>query len=288
MLAFINRQRDDMFAYPIQLCYRQLFGEHGYALPAAGLAESVKILQREQLRTWSHKHFNPANMLVTAVGDFEAERLRDLIENKLRLSDQEPHRFGKQASPPYPDAAGRQVESRDKKQTAIALAYPGPDYRDPDYYNLLVLQNIVSGLGGRFFEELRGRQNLAYNVTAYLVSRAAGGAFVSYIATSPENETRALQGLQHELDALKITPVSDIELQAAIHYTIGTHRIGLETYRARVQQLAHDELLGRSAENAEQFEQQVRMVTPESILAAVHKYFDNNRSVLGMIRGNHL
>ena len=52
-----------------------------------------------------------------------------------------------------------------------------------------MLAGVASGLGGRFFEELRDKQSLCYTVHASASERRAAGTFLTYVATSPENVT---------------------------------------------------------------------------------------------------
>ena len=143
----------------------------------------------------------------------------------------------------------------------------------------------VIRVGGRFFEELRSRQSLAYQVSTFLVSRFYGGAFLAYIATSPENEEQAKNGLLKEFEKLITDPISEQELKQSIQYTAGTHQIGLETYRAQMVQFAHNELLGKGFEEVERFKKKIEKVTAENILEVSRKYFDLNRYAVGMIRG---
>ena len=51
-----------------------------------------------------------------------------------------------------------------RQQTALVYGFPGVKRSAPDRYALVVLENIVSGLGGRFFDAIREKQGLAYTV----------------------------------------------------------------------------------------------------------------------------
>jgi len=56
------------------------------------------------------------------------------------------------------------MERRDKAQTALAMAFPGPPAAADDRFALYGLAALLSGLAGRLFEELRERRALAYTV----------------------------------------------------------------------------------------------------------------------------
>jgi zinc protease len=87
------------------------------------------------------------------------------------------------------------TEQREKAQTALALAFEGPSRNDERRFAAQLIASIASGLGGRFFDELRDRQSLAYPVHAYTSERQLAAMFLAYIATSPEKEETARNGL---------------------------------------------------------------------------------------------
>ncbi|MFQ6115513.1 MAG: M16 family metallopeptidase, partial [bacterium] len=284
-LARILKQKDDMVRYPIELLYSALFKNHPYGLPALGNHESIETLAPEDLYTWHRQHFTPKNMTAVFVGDVETDSLKDLVENSFDELESLPNRHCNNLNPIELSEVEVKFEQRDKEQTALALGFSGPKITENDYYPLTVLQNVISGLGGRFFEELRGRQTLAYDVTAFLVSQALGGAFLSYIATSPENEDSAKNGLLREFEKLTKEPITEKELKQAIRYTTGTYQIGLETYRAQMFLYARNEILGKGIEEVADFSQKVEKVTREEIFEASRKYFNLNRYAMGIVRG---
>ena len=58
----------------------------------------------------------------------------------------------------------QRVEQREKAQTALALMFAGPSRRDDARFATAMIAGVASGLGGRFFDELRDKQSLGYTV----------------------------------------------------------------------------------------------------------------------------
>ncbi|MFQ5649987.1 MAG: M16 family metallopeptidase [bacterium] len=329
-LAHLQRLRDDMFRYPVQLFCSAIFPGHAYGLPVLGTPESVVSFSREDLQSWHFDHFCADKLTIVVVGDVETERLKDRVAagfSKLpgtrsharpgapsraeiaagaTPSDKPDRSPVARAHPSFspPGESGSKdapvgtpvepdkiqtiesrIEAREKKQTALVLGFPGPKCTEEEYFALRIVQNVVSGLGGRFFEELRGRQSLAYTVSAYLVARQLGGTFFSYIATSPEKERTARDALLREFEKLTREPVSDDELGRAIQFTVGTHQIGLETCAAQMTQYAHSECQGKGFEAVDQLPERLRQVDSEMILEAVRRYFDTHCYAEGVVRG---
>jgi zinc protease len=178
-----------------------------------------------------------------------------------------------------------EAEHRAKAQTALALGFPGPARNDDDLFAFDVLSNILSGLGGRLFEELRSRRSLAYTVTASPVARWRGGAFVSYIATAPEREEEARRGVLEEFERIATESVTADELERAQEYTVGAWKIRGQTNGAQLGDLAYALLLGPGLVELREFEERIRAVTPVAIRDTFARYFDPNRLVEGIVRG---
>jgi zinc protease len=177
------------------------------------------------------------------------------------------------------------AEQREKAQTALALAFAGPSRDDDRRYVAALVAGIASGLGGRFFDELRDRQSLAYTVHASGAERMHAGIFMAYIATSPEKEERARAGLLHEFARLRDTPVAPDELQRAQTYAIGTHAIRQESGGAQLGDMIDAWLLGRGLAELDEHDARVRAVTVEDVQAFAREFFVEDRRVEGIVRG---
>lgn len=281
----IKKLKDDTFRYPLQLFYAALFQSHPYGLPVLGTADSISPLTSEGLKNWHSNFFRPDGLLFVAVGDLEMQKYIDDAETLIeKLSKSEKTNFNHKPVSPI-QTSTQFIETQKKEQTALILGFDGPDFNDQDYYPLKVMQNIVSGLGGRFFEELRSKQSLAYTVSTFTISRMLGGAILSYIATSPDKESVARNGLINEYKKMTQEPVSKKELDDAIKYTVGTYHISLETLRAQMSVFAHYQLLGKGLEGIDDFPQKIQKVTQDDIWAACKKYFDMEKLVEVMVRG---
>ena len=147
-----------------------------------------------------------------------------------------------------------------------------------------MLSGVASGLGGRFFEELRDRQSLAYTVMARPYGRAAGGTFAAYIATSPDKEDRAREGLLREFARLHDEEVSDGELERARQYAIGAWQIRQSSGAAVLSDLA-DVYLWGALEDLARYPRDLAAVTPASMRAAAERWFDPARRFEGIVRG---
>ena len=285
LLAEIQKNKDSMRDFPIDLFYRSIFPHHPYGLNSLGEPKALNRLTRGEVVDWYDRFFVANNMLIVAVGDFDSERLREELNKKF--SD-----FKKGEIPTTEiidvkreDEGSILVEDRAKAQTAQALGFITCSYQDDDLYPLKVLQAMASGSGGRFFTELREKRSLAYTVYGYNDSWAKAGIFYAYIATSPEKEEEAKEGLVNEFSKFKIALVDDDELETAKRYIAGMYQIYLQSNSALVKQYAKAQLLGRGIEEVEEYPQKIKQVSKEQIREVANKYFDTKSLTVGVIRG---
>src|SRR5690606_31185315 len=237
-LADLEQVRDDMYRYPFRLFLEAAFEGHPYGFSLAATEGALRAVTADELRVWHAREVLEGGPWLIAVGDVgEPDEAAAAIAAELvTLPVARPAPLPER--PPWPVAARARTESRSKAQTAMVLAFPGPDRNDPDLHAAEVLSNVLSGLGGRFFEELRGRRSLAYTVSAAPLARPLGGAFVSYIATAPEREEEARSGLLEGFAQLREEPVTADELVRAQRYTVGAWQIRGQTNAAQLGDLA--------------------------------------------------
>jgi zinc protease len=282
MLSDLQQAHDDMYRYPMRLCMQEAFAGHPYGTRLEDMERGVTRLASEQLGLWRDKCLR-AEPWVFVVGDVDTDATLREIERRIPA-----------ASVPAPDAVsvaqwqgrGQQnVELREKAQSALAIAFPGPGRNDDDVHAIQVLSNAVGGLGGRFFEELRSKRSLAYSVALMPVARVLGGMFVGYIATSPEREAEARAGLLEQFELLKQEPLPDEEVARAIRYTVGTWQIRYQTNAAQLNDLLQAHLLGNGMREITEFEDRIRAVTPQRILEVAQRYIKPELAVEGVIRG---
>jgi zinc protease len=282
-LAEIDAQRDDMQARPIRLAFDTAWAGHPYGRSVLGTAASVGALTREALHAWHQARVMNGGIALAIAGDVDPARVAAQLAGafaSIRHAAATPY-----VRAPWASSASERAESRDKAQTALVLAYPGPARRDADRFPAGLLGVIASGLGGRFFDELRDKRSLAYTVSASPRERLLGGAFVSYIATGPEREQEANDALLAEFARLRREPVTDAELARARAYALGTHAMRQQSGAAVLADTVDAWMMGEGLEELDQWASRIRAVTPADIHALANTWFDDARLVRGIVRG---
>jgi zinc protease len=281
-LSDLATLHDDMYRYPMRLAVQSAFAGHPYGVPSLGTETSLRVHTRDDLERWHRSQVLKAASVIAIVGDGDPDELAATLARHFReLRFDEPRPL---PSPSWPARVVEAAEQREKAQTALVMTWPSPVRTDVARFDVAMLAGVASGLGGRLFEELRDKQSLCYTVSAFSSERRAAGTFNVYIATSPEKETVAREGLLLELEKLREELVTDEELRRAQTYAIGTHAIRQQSAGAVLGELVEAWMFG-SLHELEEYEARVRAVTASGIRDTARRYFDPNRRVEGIVRG---
>ena len=223
-----------------------------------------------------------ASPVIALVGDGDPDALAEMAAREFaELGRADPPQL---VTPAWPAGVTISAEQREKAQTAMGLLFPGPSRSDRDRFAASMIASVASGLGGRFFDELRDKQSLCYTVTAFSSARRAAGTFGAYIATSPEKESAARDGLLREFQRFHDEPVSADELERAQTYAIGVHAIQQQSGSSVLGEVVDVWLFGELSD-LETFERNIRAVTAKRMQQLAQRYFDPDRRVEGIVRG---
>ncbi|CAN5647181.1 hypothetical protein BH23GEM10_BH23GEM10_10090 [soil metagenome] len=285
VLSGLDQLRDDMHRYPVRLALSQAFAGHAYGFDVGVVERAVRQVDATALGAWHRERVLSGAPTVFVVGDIAdpdaaAATIAGMLDGRL----QEPV-TAEPRVPVWPAAGSARIEQRDRAQTALALAFPGPTRNDDDVYALQLLSAAISGLGGRLFEELRSRRSLAYAVSAAPMARWLTGAFLAYIGAAPDREEEARTELLRELARTAEEPLADDELERARRYLIGSWQISQQTHARQLSDLAHALLLGTGLDELRGFEERVRAVTAADVQAAAARWLRPERMVEGIVRG---
>ena len=286
LLTDIAKLRDNNVLYPQLLFFQALYGGHPYGMPPYGSRETVARLAAQDIVRWHERFVKRGVPLIAIAGDTEGSAFAARFANQLSSSDASFVNLKKALPVTRIEGPSAKVETRDRKQTASVIGFLGPPADSPSNDSLVVIQNLASGLSGRFFEEVREKQSLAYTVTATQTKRVLDGAFSAYVATSPENEQSALDCLKQEFKRLIATPVPDEELARAKNYSVGIYRIRLQQRAEQVTEFAQSSIFGKSLDEIKRHTQDLLDVDQNSIRETAAKYFDLDRFALGVVRAS--
>jgi predicted Zn-dependent peptidase len=188
ILEELSQTQDDPIKYAASTVYQNLFKNHPYQKPIPGKKEIIEALTVEQVEKFYRKFFIPSNCVLAVVGDFEIEEMEKKTKDifgDLKKEEISPPKYEKV------HALKKTVEitqEMDVNQAYLVIGKFGPDYNNKDQYAIHLLTEILGrGINPMLNYPLRGRRNLAHNVSMGYSAYKYGGAILIYITLEPKN-----------------------------------------------------------------------------------------------------
>jgi zinc protease len=285
-LARIQQLRESNLAYPVSLFMQTLFGEHAYAQPSIGTEAALKAITKEDLQTWFKTNQRALVPSIIIAGDTNGTGLVAPLADILTNEDLHEREIASLPAPALKAETKETVQNVPRQQTAMVYGFPGATRSGNDRYALIVLENIVSGLGGRFFDAIREKLGLAYTVRTRNNFFSKGGSVYTYVAFSPENETQVRESLEKEMDRLRKEGVTAAEVKNSIAYSLGAHELGLQTRVGTVLEYALAIYGGAGVQEVGNYSRFIRNVTPDQVKKAAETYLDPRLLRVAILRGS--
>lgn len=263
-----KQERDDPDAYVSDLADSVAFAGHPYSVSPTGNATSLAQITPAMLRNYQRTQFVKSRMLIVVVGDVTRAHLESLIHSTLgRL----PAGSYKWTLPePIPITPTSAVLVQRELPTNYILGYvAGPLASSPDYAALRVAATVLTG---QMFAEIRGRQNLTYDVHAPFLERAASASGLYVTTVSPDTTLKLMKSFIVQLQNETVTSdgLQRLELQFITQYFLDN-----ETNASQADFLARSQLYQGDYRHAMTFVEDLRSVTPAAVQAAARKYMKN-------------
>lgn len=254
--------------------YRSLYGEHPYATPELGDAESVAGFTPEDLRAFYTQHYVARNALVAIVGAVsrgEAERLAETVVGRLPAGEPAPPLPAVRTSSPR--AAETVSIAHPSAQTHLLVGQMGVRRGDPDYFPLLVGNHILggSGFGSRVLTEVREARGLAYSAYSSFVPLAVEGPFVMGLQTATAQAEQAHEVLLQTLREFVAKGPSAEELADAKRHLSGGFPLRIASNSSILGYLAVIGFYDLPLDYLQQFVPNVEAVTVEDIRRAFQR-----------------
>lgn len=270
ILQEIRRRDDEPMSRIFELVRANFYHGTALARPLLGTAESVRSLQRYDLRQFWKERYQPNNMLFAIAGKFDWEHVVKRVEE----------RFGSWEGSASPSPAQRpapsqrvSLELQEGKQEHLALMVPFANYTDPDYYSALVLSEVLGGnMASRLFVEVREKRGLVYSVSAGQTSNKQIGALRIYAGTKPDQAHECLEVIMNELRKLEKEGITADELQRAKIQLKSENVMRGEGSGARMGAIARSWWFERKVHPIQEVKEAIDAVTQESVLELLHTH----------------
>ncbi len=275
-LLHIEAQGDDNFGVIYDQLLLTLYGDSGYGNPAQGTLASMESLTLAEIESFHARHYVPENMVVTVVGNINAELMAARLGTVLGTLEASglPVEHGARSIELDQPVAVTTTEE-DANLAWLVMGFPGPAISHEDYAAMKVLNSIVgSGASSRVFSIIRDQQGLAYSAGSFFPSRAGNSHLAVYAIVLPEYSETVVEDILAVLHDIRDNGVTEDELALAIQRELGDFLLGHETAEERAFDLGWYEMLGAGHAVDIDYPSRVRAVTAEDVQRVASEYLD--------------
>jgi predicted Zn-dependent peptidase len=249
----------------------------------AGSEESVGRVDRAAMLDYLHRHYVPANLVISVAGNVPHAEVVRL--SQAAFGDLAPGEASQLSRASFAQTTPRAgLLSRPDKQANLVLTMPGLSYHDERRYVQRTLDVILGeGMSSRLFIEIRERRGLAYSVGSYFNQLADTGNGAIYAGVDPGKTREAVAAIVEELRKLRDVTVPDDELARSKELRKGRMMMGLEDSYAMASWLGSSELLYGFVPTPEEVAERIDAVTAADVQALAAELFTPARYGLALV-----
>lgn len=263
---------------------REVYGpEHPYGVsPEPGTIEAIT---REDLVRFHAERFGPENALLVVSGVVDPDEVEALARRHFGDWDVGEAPAVDLPRPPEVERTRISMVHRPASvQSNIRIGHLGIRPDNPDYFPLLVLNNIVGGgTDARLFQILREEKGWTYGAYSRLTRPADIGYYVAQAEVRTEVTDSALVEMLRQLDRVREEPVPETEFEAAKSYLAGSFPLRIETAGQIAGQVAQTRLLGLPVEYLTEYRERILAVTPEDVRRVAREYIHPDRAAIVIV-----
>ncbi|AMV36322.1 M16 family metallopeptidase [Planctomyces sp. SH-PL62] len=255
---------------------RLIYGDHPLGRDYRGGLRELRRLTRDDVVAHHRRHFSPENAFLVVVGEFDAARLKRLVEAHFGDWEQ-----GGAAPPTWP-ALGEVGPPRSRRiscpgeQVHIVMGHRGISRHDADFDALLILDHILGsgpGFSDRLGRIVRDEMGLVYSIGGGATDSAdvLPGVFRIYAGTRPEEADRVVAAVSEQIRAMHDGDFSDDEVIRVQRYLTGASLFELQTVEQRAERLVDLERLGLPLDEPRTWPARIAAVTPARVRDAARR-----------------
>lgn len=261
-----------------------VFGDHPYSV-VAPTPESIDKIARQDLEDFKNTHYLPNESVLIVVGDFDQAKMKGLIESKFGSWKAGTMPATTMSKPPAQQ--GKKIYLVDRPgsvQSSIKLGNVAINKKDPDYFPMMVANQILGGgAQARLFVNIREQKGYTYGAYSSVGARKQPGPFAAEGEVRTEVTSPSLQEFLYELDRLRNVKATEKELKDAKSYLAGSFQLGLETQAGLAQRLLEVSLHDLPPDYLESYSNKIMAVSLDDIRKAARKHIDLNNIVITVV-----
>jgi len=258
------------------------FKDHPLGKPIIGTKDTVRSFDRRMIQDYYRRYYSPSNILITAAGNLNHERLVELARQHFEDLPKNGTIAPDVAPAPHARLVFRNKTSLE--QTHLYMGVPAYPYSHELRFACYALNTLLGGgMSSRLFQNIREKQGLAYAVYSELAMYHDTGCMAIYAGTAVETAGQVIQSIVKELREVKENLVPAEELRRTKDNLKGSFMLGLESTSSRMTNLARQELHFKRFFTLDEMIEKIEAVTAEQIREIAREFFQPKNITLAVL-----
>lgn len=261
-----------------------IFGEHPYGA-LAPKPDVINSISQSDLKKFHEANYLPNDSLLIVLGDFDDKKMEELVKSSFG-SWAKGERKNK-ALPAMPQQNERRVylvDRPDSAQTAVVIGNLGIKKKDPDYFAVKVMNQILGGsANSRLFLNIREKKGFTYGAYSSINARIYPDAFSAGASVRTEVTEPAIKEFLLELERIGNSSVTNVELDDAKKYLTGQFQLGLETQSGLAQRLLEVGLYDMDDKYLESYTDKYMAVTADDVQRVAKRVIQTKDLVIAVV-----
>lgn len=261
------RMNDDQISRVADVAmWKLLFSRHPYGVPVIGHRTLFEKVTREDLLGYHRKHYVPNNMVLTVVGNVDADAIEAAVQKTFGAAVR--GILKPEARPIEPPQPSPRLETiyKPSQHARLVIAFQGVALSDPDAAALSVVAAILGqGDSSRLNQRLKETEQSVLQIESFSAALKDPGLFTIRSLLLPAKIDAARASILDEIQALSKKPVSQAELDRVKNLVLAEFYQGLETNDDLSHDLLTSEVAAADYRYSEVFAQRLRAVTGADI-----------------------
>jgi zinc protease len=261
-----------------------VFGNHPYGA-LAPKPDVINSITQTDLKKFHEANYLPNDSLLIVLGDFDDKKMEELVKSSFGSWSQGERKT--KELPVMPQQKDRRVylvDRPDSTQSAVVLGNLGIKKKDPDYFAVKVMNQILGGsANSRLFLNIREQKGYTYGAYSSISARVYPDAFTAGASVRTEVTEPAIKEFLFELERIANSSVTKEELDDAKKYLTGQFQLGLETQSGLAQRLLEVGLYGMDDKYLESYTDKYMAVSVEDVQRVAKKVIQSKDLVIAVV-----
>lgn len=253
--------------------WKIMYPNHPIGKPVLGTRESIMQFTKQSIQNFMARLYRPERIVISVAGNYD-ERLIDFIESLFGQFEVTVNHDKQTAIMTPSFQAGESIIKKEIEQAHLCIGFPGLALRDPQQYELAILDSIIGGaMSSRLFQEVREERGLAYSIYSYTSSYESAGAFVIYGGTAPGKLKELEDTVFSVLHKVVEQGVREDEIIHAKQSVKSGFLLGLESIESRMTRNGHQELLLQNHRTVDEVIQKISQIEKNAVEKIIAEIF---------------